>query len=280
MGSANTDHTLTVEFLPQPGATVLATHMQSSPGGKGSNQAIAAARAGACTEFVGAIGNDSRGADLRSHLIAHGIGLRGLTELCEPSGLATIMVDKQGNNMIVVAPGANGQLTLDPPAKAVIADCEILLVQLEIPLDTAIHAAQEAHNAGATVMVNASPVSTDTARLHTLAALTDIVIVNTTEAAQWCWETKHTVITRGAHGVRYQGLDGHYDIPAPHVEVRDTTGAGDVFAGVLAAEWASDVHRALMRACVAGSLATTISGAGDCAPSAAAIDHMITLLAD
>ena len=166
VGSVNMDQFFTVAVLPRPGETVLASSATTAPGGKGGNQAIAAARAGAIVQFVGAVGADAAGARLRGHLLDNGLGLDGVEELPVPSGGAVITVDPAGENQIVVAPGANAHLTLaSAAARAVIADCEVLLVQLEIPIATAVAAAREARSVGATVIVNASPVSQDAAGL-------------------------------------------------------------------------------------------------------------------
>lgn len=275
VGSANVDQFFSVVSLPRPGETVLAATVRTEPGGKGGNQAVAAARSGATVQFVGAVGTDPAGAQLRAHLGANGVGLDGLEELSAPSGSAVILVGEQGDNLIVVAPGANGHLTLSSAAQAVIADCDVLLVQLEIPVATAVAAAREARAVGATVVVNASPVSGDPA-LADLAAFTDVVVVNDTEEQHWTWPTPHVVVTRGARGASYRGPGGSFDVPTPEVEAVDTTGAGDVFAGVLAADWAAGIERALRRACAAGALATLVPGAGDCAPRAEAIDDALT----
>ncbi|HTY27663.1 MAG TPA: ribokinase [Mycobacterium sp.] len=276
IGSVNVDQFFRVPDLPRPGETVLASSVRTAPGGKGGNQAVAAARAGADVQFVGAVGTDPAGAALRAHLSANGVGLDGLEELSAPSGGAIVMVDDDGETLIVVAPGANGHLTLSSAAaRAVIAACDVLLVQLEIPIATAVAAAHEAHSVGATVIVNASPVSADP-QLSDLAEVTDVVVVNEAEEAHWTWPTTHFVVTRGARGAFYRGPDGELDVPAPEVEAIDTTGAGDVFAGVLAADWQTGAQRALRRACAAGALATLILGAGDCAPVRDAIEDALT----
>ncbi|AQT82688.1 ribokinase [Mycolicibacterium litorale] len=275
MGSVNVDQFFTVAALPRAGETVLASSTRTSPGGKGGNQAVAAARAGADVQFVGAVGADPAGAGLRAHLSANNVGLAGLAELSAPSGGAVILVDDSGENLIVVAPGANGHLTLSSAAaRAAIAGCEVLLMQLEIPVATAVAAAHEARSAGATVILNASPVSSDAA-LGALAQATDVVIVNEAEESHWSWPTTHLVVTRGARGAVYRGPHGDVEAPAPAVEAIDTTGAGDVFAGVLAAEWTSGHRRALRRATTAGALATLVPGAGDCAPVREAIDDAL-----
>jgi ribokinase len=276
VGSVNMDTVFDVDALPRPGETVLAGPARSTPGGKGANQAVAAARAGALVRVVGAVGDDDAGTRLRGHLRDNGVGIDGLMTVPGPSGQAVVVVDSTGENLIVVAPGANGQLRLDAaPAGALVADCEVLLVQLEIPLDTATAAAREARNAGATVIVNASPVSDDSDALAALAEVSDVVVVNAAEAARWRWPVPHLVVTQGAAGARYSGDDGSRTVAAPAVDPVDTSGAGDVFAGVLAAGWTTGRDYALRRACAAGALATLVRGAGDCAPLNAAIDDAI-----
>ncbi|HEY9302714.1 MAG TPA: ribokinase [Mycobacterium sp.] len=274
VGSVNMDIGFDVDTLPHPGETVLAASFRSTPGGKGANQAVAAARAGARVQFVGAVGDDPAAAALRAHLTANGVGTEGLIAVSGPSGTAVVVVDSAGENLIVVAPGANGRLTLDSPKlRGLVADCDVLLLQLEIPVTTATEAAREAHSAGATVIVNASPSGGDSAELAELAEATDVVVVNETEAAQWVWPVPHRVITRGKRGASYAGGGQELTVAPPAVEVVDTSGAGDVFAGVLAAGWTSGHDRALRRACAAGALATLVPGAGDCAPYVEAIDE-------
>jgi ribokinase len=279
VGSVNMDSTFGVGSLPCPGETILASSFTCAPGGKGGNQAVAAARAGAQVQFVGAVGDDPAGEQLRAHLRASGVGLDGTVLLRGPSGTAIVVVDANGENTIVVAPGANGRLTLAAAhAREVIAACDVLLTQLEIPVMTAVAAAREARAAAAIVVVNASPAGQDRSSLEELAAVADVVIANEAEADEWPWRPTHLVVTLGARGASYLGIDGQFAVPAPEVEPVDTTGAGDVFAGVLAANWprnpGSPAERrvALRRACAAGALATLVPGAGDCAPDADAID--------
>jgi ribokinase len=274
VGSVNLDIGFDVQNLPRPGETALAGSVRSTPGGKGANQAVAAAHTGAEVQFVGAVGDDAAAGQLRAHLEANGVGTDGLTTVPGRSGTAVVIVGADGENIIVVAPEANGQLTLDSSVlRRVIADCDALLLQLEIPLATAIAAAREAHAARVTVILNASPSGGDRTGLAQLAELTDVLVVNETEAAQWFWPVPHKVTTLGARGASYTGAGADFTVSAPKVKALDTSGAGDVFAGVLAANWAEDRDRALRRACAAGALATLVPGAGNCAPSSAAIDE-------
>ncbi|MBV9353384.1 MAG: ribokinase, partial [Mycobacterium sp.] len=158
VGSINMDTVFEVETLPRPGETVLASSSRCTPGGKGANQAAAAARAGAVVQFVGAVGDDPVAARLREHLSANGVNTDGLMTLPGPSGYAVVLVDSAGENTIVVAPGANGRLELDSGrVPALVADCDVLLLQLEIPVTTAAAAARQARSSGVTVILNASP---------------------------------------------------------------------------------------------------------------------------
>jgi ribokinase len=275
VGSVNADLTFTVDGLPLPGETVLASALASWPGGKGANQAVAAARAGAQVQFVGAVGTDPAADALLAHLIANEVGTDGVITVPGPSGTAAIMVDANAENMIVVAPGANAHLVLDSAAmRDVVAEADVVLLQLEIPVPTAVAAARIARAAGATVIVNASPPNASPAMTE-LAELTDVVVVNEAEAAEWHWPAPHLVITRGRRGASYVANGRAIDVAAPPVEPVDTTGAGDVFAGVLAAGWPSGRDRALRRACAAGALATLVPGAGDCAPVDEAIEDAL-----
>ena len=291
VGSVNMDLTLGVDAIPRPGETVLASSSSWAPGGKGGNQAVAAARAGARVQFAGALGDDAAAEQLRAHLLANGVGIDGTVATRGPSGTAVIVVDANAENTIVVSPGANGRLSLDTAAvRAVVADCDVLLTQLEIPVSTAVAAAREARSAGAVVIVNASPVGRDEGALAELADHADVVIANEAEAREWRWRPTHLVVTIGARGARYVGADGEFTVPTPAVDAVDTTGAGDVFAGVLAANWPrgpgtdpaapGERLRALRRACAAGALATLVRGAGDCAPDARAIDAAVRRQAD
>ncbi|MGV0745699.1 ribokinase [Mycolicibacterium sp. XJ870] len=277
VGSINADLTFSVDSLPRPGQTVLASSLSSAPGGKGGNQAVAAARAGGCVALVAAVGEDSAADSLRAHLRANDVDQAAVVGLPGPSGSAVIVVDAAGENSIVVAPGSNSQLTVDsPPARAAVAAADVVLLQLEIPAPTAIAAARLARAAGAVVMLNASPGGTAAHHLLALSELADVVVVNETEAADWHWPVAHLVITRGPRGASYLGDGERFDVPSPAVRAVDTAGAGDVFAGVLAAGWLTGYEHALRRACAAGALATLVRGAGNCAPTEADIDAVLT----
>ncbi|WP_191497840.1 PfkB family carbohydrate kinase [Mycobacterium simulans] len=273
VGSVNMDLVFEVAALPRPGETVLASTLTHVPGGKGANQAVAAARAGARVQFVGAFGDDPAAETLRAHLRANAVGVDATIRVPGPTGTAAIVVDASAENAIVVAPGANAHLKVTR-----IPTCDVLLTQLEIPAMAALAAARAAREAGAVVIVNASPSGQDPAALAELAAVADVVIANESEADDWPYQPTHFVVTLGARGARYAGPDGRFEVRPPAVTPVDTTGAGDVFAGVLAADWPPNPGsprqrlRALRRACAAGAIATLVPGAGNCAPDVEGIN--------
>ena len=276
VGSVNNDLTFVVDRLPQPGATVLASSLVFAPGGKGANQAIAAARSGAQVQLVGAVGDDSAAASLLSHLRANGVGTDAMSGVAGPSGTAVVIVDAAAENSIVVAPGANSYLTLGSEnSRQRVTESDVVLMQLEIPLSTVLDAARLGRHSGAIVMLNASPIPSEVAPLAEVAQFVDIVVVNEEEAAHWQWRVPHLVITRGSRGASYIGTERSFDVPAPVVDAVDTTGAGDVFAGVLAASWDDGPDRAVRRACTAAALATLVPGAGNCAPTEPAIARAV-----
>ncbi|MCH9702754.1 MAG: ribokinase [Actinomycetia bacterium] len=282
VGSVNADLTYTVVKLPNPGQTVLASSLTSSPGGKGGNQAVAAARAGAAVQLVAALGTDAAAERLRTHLAANGVGLAGVTNVPGPSGSAAIIVDSAAQNCIVAAPGANMHLSLSSAAiRSVVADSDVVLIQLEIPVGTATTAARVGRDGGALVIVNASPAARPD-HVAVLAELADVVVVNETEAHDWLTDdsprASQLVITQGAGGASLIADGVQSRVASPAVEPVDTTGAGDVFAGVLATHWLDGAEVALRRACAAGALATLVHGAGDCAPNPEAVDDILETL--
>ncbi|MEV0294065.1 ribokinase [Nocardia sp. NPDC050710] len=277
LGSINMDLVTTTERRPQPGETVLGTGFAMVPGGKGANQAIAARRAGADVTFVGAVGDDVFAPELRRVLTDSGVRVDRLRVIAGPSGIATIVVDTGGENSIIVAGGANAGLTeLTAADLAVIAAADILVCQLEIPIDTVAAAAAHARSHRTTVLLNPSPVADLPAELW---ADVDVAVVNSGEADELgaaLTRVPHVITTRGAAGADYRGPDGRgLSCPSPRVRVVDTTGAGDSFTGALAAAWQRGPEAALTWACAAGALATTRLGASASIPTAAAIDAML-----
>jgi ribokinase len=274
LGSINMDLVTTTPRLPAPGETILGHGFSTGPGGKGSNQAIAAARAGARVRFLGAVGDDAFARELRAALDGARVDADLLRETEGPSGVAVISVDDSGENSIVVVSGANAAMRDPTDAElGAIADADLLLSQLELPLATVIAGARHARANGTTVILNPSPVQP---LPDELLACVDVLVVNETEAAQLGAATLErvpdVVTTLGARGATLRGPGGvELHSEPPTVEVVDTTGAGDAFAGTLAASWHLGREVALARACAAGALATTRAGAGS-APTHAEVD--------
>lgn len=280
LGSINMDLIATTATLPAPGQTVLGTSFATAAGGKGSNQAIAAARAGAAATFIGSVGADSFADELSATLSQAGVSTELLRRVGGPSGIALITVDAAAENTIVVVPGANATVTdLSEADRVAISTASILLAQLEIPLDTVTAGAIVAASAGVPVLLNPSPARELPAEL--LRSVT-VLVVNEGEARVLGGDAvaavPHVVTTLGAHGARYRGPDGRVlSVAAPRVDAMDTTGAGDAFTGALAVAWAEGAspEAALRQACAAGALATTKSGASTSSPTRAAIDALV-----
>ncbi|KHL12850.1 UNVERIFIED_CONTAM: hypothetical protein LK11_34885 [Mumia flava] len=257
VGSLNVDLVTSVARHPGPGETILGSDLTRSHGGKGANQALAAARAGAQVAFVGRLGDDSDGAQYRTALRAAGIDDQHLrTTAGVPTGTALIVVDGAGENTIVVAPGANARLSAEDVRAAadVLADADVVLVQLEVGDEAVSAAFALAAEHGVRVVLNPSPVRT-VPRAWLEAA--DPTVVN--EHEQRAYDLAEACVTLGGRGATWHGTT----VAPPATEVVDTTGAGDAFAGALAAALArgDDDATALRAAVAAGAEATTWVGA-------------------
>lgn len=282
VGSANVDQVFRVERIPSPGETVLSTGFSTARGGKGQNQAVAAARAGAPTAFITALGDDAFGSDTRAGLIDDGVDVTGVRSLDAATGTALIAVDSVGENTIIVEAGANRLLVdLQSADAAAIAASSVLAMQLEIPLETVIAAARIARAADTTVMLNAAPIRDLPAEL--LSSL-DILVVNEHEASHlagerdWRELTEQVpvvVVTLGSEGALLlrRGSD-EVRVAAPSVHAVDATGAGDTFCGAFAAGLAEDMEleQALRFAVTAASLSVQSYGAVPSIPLRAQID--------
>ncbi|MFC4603193.1 ribokinase [Rhodococcus kronopolitis] len=274
LGSINMDLAAATDRLPRPGETVLGHSLHTGPGGKGANQAVAAARAGATVTFLGAVGDDVFALQLRQHLVDAEVDARLLRETSGPSGVALITVAADGENSIVATPGANATMTeLDAGELDAVAAADLLLCQLELPLSTVLAGARHAHDNAVTVVLNPSPARP---LPDPLLDCVDVLVVNETEAGQLGAATlrrvPHLVTTVGARGASYRGPDGAaVQESPPTVRVLDSTGAGDALTGELAASWHRGPEVALRRAVTAGALATTRRGA-DTAPTRAQVD--------
>ena len=289
VGSVNVDLVTTVTHLPAPGETVTGGRFAQHHGGKGGNQAVAAARLGASTWLVGAVGADDQGTGARAALEAQGVDVTELRILPDQAtGVALILVDARGENSIAVAGGANTALERGHVRESLerlgTEAGDVVLVGHEIPAVTAIEALRFAKAAGAITVFNPAP-ATDVGS-ETLA-LSDVLTPNEREAAQLVGREDdpetlgpellariagggHVLITIGSRGAVLVGQDGATVIPAAEVPVVDTVGAGDTLNGALAAGLAAGlpVMEATRRAVVAASLAITRPGAREGMPTA------------
>ncbi len=277
VGSANLDLVANVDRIPGPGETLLATGYAEHAGGKGLNQAVAAARSGATVRFVGAVGEDEAGRLLRSTMAVDHVE-PVLTTSPLPTGRALISVADGGENAIVVVPGANRDAVA---GSSVLADSAVILLQLEISLAVVTEAAVAGRSHGATVVLNPAPAQPLPDRL--LGAC-DVVVPNEHEvellggaAAILARGAGAVVTTRGAAGAELVTRDGRRSFPPFPVVPVDTTGAGDAFCGALAARLAdgADLADAVIWASAAGALATTVRGAVPAQPTADRIARLV-----
>ena len=296
IGSANVDFTVQVERLPQMGETVSGGDFRLSFGGKGANQALAAQRAGAPVVMIAKLGRDPNGELLYRHLTAAGLSADGLLRDDEvPSGVALIMVDSQGRNLIAAAPGSNRRLTIaDVHSLSSIAfGGRILVTQLETPLETVEYTLRQARERGMTTILNPAP-GRPLPRI--VLALADLLTPNETEASQLsgievrnlataqaagerllALGSQSVIITLGANGALLVRTGEVQHFPAFSVTSVDSTAAGDAFNGVLAAALLEDcpLEQAILRANAAGALAVTKRGAQESLPTRQEIDALI-----
>lgn len=290
LGSLNMDISVTVPQLPAPGVTVLGSVAHFTPGGKGANQAVAAARLGADVRMVGCVGGDDFGRQLLAALRAEGIDA-GATRIVAdaPTGLAMIAVDEAGENLIIVAPGANHQVGPQDVAKTATNDGGILVISAEIPAPAI---AQALAHPGPCIL-NLAPAPANAPELVAAAGESlDWLVVNESEAAAVLGRPvrgladaqraateltakgpRHAVVTAGAHGAALAGPDGAHAVEGFTVTAVDTVGAGDTFVGALAVALAAGVPPpdALRAAAAAGATAVTRPGAQTAMPRPADI---------
>ena len=284
IGSANLDLVSQLEHLPKPGQTLLASGYAEHAGGKGLNQAVACARMGAKTAFVGCVGDDDAGRFLISVLDFEGVDTSLLRIVAQPTGRAFINVDGQGENEIVVILGANGLVGVSDDASDanfVLPNCKVVLAQLEIPQTTISKVFTQAKSFGATTVLNPAPAAAIRSEIY---AVTDIIVPNETEVQSLGGidelrrsGIKTIVVTRGKNGAEMTSMHGDEVLSenfAPyHVTPIDTVGAGDAFIGAMCAEIArgASVSDACRLAVVAGALATIVRGAVPSLPTRALV---------
>ncbi|MFE2962873.1 ribokinase [Streptomyces sp. NPDC059340] len=286
LGSTNMDLVAYVAKAPQRGETVTGREFRTIPGGKGANQAVAAAHAGADVSMIGAVGADAFGSQLRTTLEHSGVDTDHLRTTEGPSGTAHIVVDDEGGNEIVVIPGANGTVDhLAPGDEALITSADALLLQLEIPLAAVLAGAEAARRHGVRTILTPSPVQSLPPEL--LASI-DLLVPNEHEAAALTGLTDprdaatalldqvpEVVVTLGAAGSLYATRGAEpLAVPAPRVTAVDSTGAGDTFVGTLAVALAEGrpMRAALAWASTAASLSVQRAGASSSMPYRSEID--------
>jgi len=281
LGSLNMDISVTVPRLPEPGATVLGSAARFTPGGKGANQAVAAARLGAEVRMAGCVGDDDFGRRLLAALREEGVGHDGVRVTADaPTGLAMISVDHAGENIITVAPGANHQVGAAEVHAALAEPGSVLVVCAEIPVEVIV-AALARHRASILNLAPAPEPPADAAAI-VAGARPDWLVVNGTEAgavlgrpvrglaeadqaaaALLAAGARHAVVTAGAHGAALAGPDGTRTVGAFRVDAVDTVGAGDTFVGALAVALAGGIPaaEAVRAASAAAATAATRPGA-------------------
>ncbi len=290
IGSLNVDLVTRTIRLPRPGETVAGEDFETVPGGKGANQALAAARGGARSMMFGAVGSDGYAAIATDLLRRAGVDLNGVRSLDGSTGIAQIAVDRGGENTIIVVAGANGRV--DAADAVAVVDAlqarDIVLMQMEVPPSVNRAAMKAARKAGIRSIFNTAPYTED---VPELAALADFVVCNETEfdllvrseglsgqrertAQLLANKNRQTIIvTLGRQGAFIARGDEIVSVPSIVVDAVDTVGAGDTFCGVLAAGLARgiDVTAAARTACVAAALSCTKRGAQTGIPSLASV---------
>jgi ribokinase len=296
LGALNMDQIVPVAHLPRAGETVTGGDLLRAAGGKGSNQAVAAARLGASVTMVGRVGRDSFGRELSRALREAGVSTRWVRACDRPTGTALIFVDESGENAIAVSPGANEQLFPEDVPRRPIESADVVVATLELPLPSIEEAFRLAHLSSVRTVLNAAPAQPVP---RSLLELCDVVICNEIELASLAdksyasasdastarslrtFAEQIVVVTLGEGGALAVGSTGDRTVkqPAFAVDVVDTVGAGDAFvAGFVVGRWFSSwsgVETALRWGCAAGSLATTRRGAQPSMPGLSDVEALL-----
>ncbi|QNE46494.1 ribokinase [Glaciihabitans sp. INWT7] len=289
LGSANLDIVFGVDRIPSPGETLLAASSERYPGGKGLNQAVAAARSGASTSFIGALGSDDAGELLAATMAEAAIDSARVRRQSAPTGQAFIVVDQSGENTIIVASGANASVTtLEPQDIELLSRTDVLLMQLELPFSVVTEAAATARDLGCVVMLNAAPAH---GLSEAVFGCLDVLIVNEYEARivggsddlaeasrRLAARVPRLIVTLGSAGsALYQHGAEVARIAAPRVTSVDATGAGDTFCGAFAAAIAEGqpFEAAARFATAAAALSVQTIGAVPSVPMRAQVDDAL-----
>ena len=315
VGSLNTDLVVRAPRFPQPGETISGEDLQVIPGGKGANQAVAAARQGSHVAMLGRVGKDGFGEFLLENLQANHVDARLVQRDDASTGTATIIVDANGQNTIVLSAGANGKVSVKDVENVSFSDHDLLLLQLEIPIPTVLAAAQRAREQNLQVILNPAPAKQIP---DELIALTDFLIPNETElkllsgmdvddipSAEVAARTllgrgaKNVIVTLGSKGALIVNRETGKHVEAFRVDVVDTTAAGDAFIGGFATkilesassavapsrdllansqQQAAILQEAVRYGCACGALATTKLGAQPSLPTREEVQNLISSL--
>jgi ribokinase len=291
VGSLNMDLVVRAPHFPAPGETISGEDLAIIPGGKGANQAVAAARLGARVAMLGRVGGDVFGQALLDNLLQNRVDVGRVQRDQAATGTAAIVVDAQGQNSIVLSPGANGKMT--PADVADLPDAKILMLQFEIPSETVLSAAQQAREKGMRVIVNPAParamdkallksvdiLAPNESELSLLTGKTVTDVASAESAARMLMEQGAGIIivTRGSQGSLAVTKNERYDVPSFKVDVVDTTAAGDAFIGGLAVSLVDNksLDKALIYANACGALAATKFGAQPSLPNKDEVEGFI-----
>lgn len=296
VGSMNADLVVRSPRFPKPGETISGEDLQIIPGGKGANQAVAAARQGTSVSMVGRVGNDSFGPELINNLQRNNVETSHVqTDSQTATGTATIIVDANGQNSIVLSPGGNGKVSPADVDSISFSDYKLLLLQLEIPVETVLAAARRAKESGLRVVLNPAPARP---LPEELISLSDFLVpnepelslltgqpVNDMESAEKAAkmlldrDAQNVVVTLGANGALIVNKELTRHISAFPVEVVDTTAAGDAFIGGFASALLQNksLEEAVRYGCACGALATTKFGAQPSLPTKQEVERFMSL---
>lgn len=295
VGSLNADLVVRTPRFPQPGETISGGDLQVIPGGKGANQAVAAARHGAQVSMLGRVGNDSFGVFLLDNLRANHVDFQYVRRDDSSTGTAIIVVDSSGQNSIVLSAGANGNVSALDVANASFADHKLLLLQLEIPIPTVLSATQRGRAGGLRVILNPAPAQQ---LPEELISIVDYLIPNETELALLSGMgvndiptatqaaksllsrgVKNVIVTLGSKGALIVTGTQATHVDTYRVHVVDTTAAGDAFIGGFAYSLLDNksLEEAVRYGCASGALATTKFGAQPSLPTKEEVENLMSL---
>ena len=294
IGSLNADLVVRAQRFPLPGETISGEDLQILPGGKGANQAVAAARLGASVSMLGRVGRDNFGSYLLENLESNNVDTRLVQRDDASTGTATIIVDSNGQNSIVLSAGANGKVSDADVRTASFPDFNLLLLQLEIPIETVLSAARRAKESGLRVLLNPAPARP---LPEELISLPDFLLPNEIELSLLTNQTVNDIpsaekaskillgrgaqtiiLTLGANGALIVTKEMTRHIPPFKVNVVDTTAAGDAFIGGFASALLQNksLEEAVRYGCACGALATTRFGAQPSLPTREEVEKFIT----